>query len=79
MDVEQKEYIPKTFAVLTNGTVFSDFARRTKEGKDVFDELNESRLLPLRSVVLINGKRTTLRYLAECGTTIKQEEQIKCT
>lgn len=77
METATKEYVPKTFALLSNGTVFSDFARLTTEGKQVFDELNETRLLPLRSVILINGKRTVLRYLSECGTTINQDEQIK--
>jgi hypothetical protein len=72
-----KEFEPKTFVALTHGTIYSDFVRRTKEGKEVRDLITESRMIPLRSVVIENGKRVVLRYLAECSDSVVQEEQIK--
>ena len=74
---EIKQYVSKTFVTLSHGTVYSDFERKTKEGKFVKDLITDSRQLPLRSVVIENGKRVVLRYLAECSDSVVQEEQIK--
>jgi hypothetical protein len=75
--VDPENYVPVTFVVLTHGTIYSDFERKTKEGKFVKDLITESRQLPLRSVVMEKGKRIVLRYLAECPDTVVQEEQVK--